>query len=304
MHLIIAFILAILLMIADHYGNLTSSFRSILLTTLNPIERLAATPNTFYTWVTTDFSSLDSLEIENQKLLTENLLLKAKLQQFNNLELEVARLESLLGTTGKMNNQAVQIATVTYYSNNPLSQFLSVNKGQLDNITSQQTVIDAEGILGQIVATTPTSSRVLLITDPDHQIPVRIQRTGQRGILAGTGHDLAQLNFIPKSSEIKVGDLIESSGLGGLFPAGYPVAKIINIEMFGDNPYYSITAKPLAQMHQTRKVLILTESVTKNNYKEPLTKESTSKDNSKAATNESLQLKPNAMPNQVENHVR
>lgn len=260
MHLVIAFILAIALMVADHYGHLVNSFRSALLTTLNPIERLASSPNAFYTWVTTDLSSSDALQLENQNLQTENFLLKARLQQFNNLELEVSRLESLLGTTGKMSNQALQIATVTYYSNNPLSQYLTLNKGGMDKVVQQQTVIDAEGILGQIVATTPTSSRVLLITDPDHQIPVRIQRTGQRGILAGTGHDLTQLNFIPKSSEIKMGDLIESSGLGGHFPAGYPVAKVINIETFGDNPYYNITAKPLAQLHQTRKVLILSES--------------------------------------------
>jgi rod shape-determining protein MreC len=260
MHLVVAFILAIALMVADHYGHLVNSFRSVLLTTLNPVERIASAPNTFYTWITTDFSSLDTLKIENQNLQTENLLLKARLQQFNNLELEVSRLESLLGTTGKMSNQALQIATVTYYSNNPLSQYLTLNKGLMDKVAQQQTVIDAQGILGQIIDITPTSSRVLLITDPDHQIPVRIQRTGQRGILAGTGHDLTQLNFIPKSSEIKIGDLIESSGLGGHFPAGYPVAKIINIETFGDNPYYNITAKPLAQLHQTRKVLILSES--------------------------------------------
>jgi rod shape-determining protein MreC len=211
-------------MVADHYGHLVNSFRSVLLTTLNPVERIASAPNTFYTWITTDFSSLDTLKIENQNLQTENLLLKARLQQFNNLELEVSRLESLLGTTGKMSNQALQIATVTYYSNNPLSQYLTLNKGLMDKVAQQQTVIDAQGILGQIIDITPTSSRVLLITDPDHQIPVRIQRTGQRGILAGTGHDLTQLNFIPKSSEIKIGDLIESSGLGGHFPAGSPVA--------------------------------------------------------------------------------
>jgi rod shape-determining protein MreC len=259
MHFVIAFIAAIALMSADHYGHLMGSFRSILLTTINPIEQVASLPKHVYQWATTDFTPTNTLKIENQRLKTEILLLKAKQQQFANLELEVDRLESLLGTTGKMTNQSVQIATVTYYSSNPLSQFLTVNRGYLNGISAPQTVIDSEGIMGQIISTTPTSSRVLLITDPDHQIPVRIQRTGQRGILSGTGHDGTKLRFIPKTSQVKVGDMIESSGLGGLFPAGYPVATISQIEYMGNNPYLEITAQPTAKLNQSSKVLIISK---------------------------------------------
>ncbi len=259
MHFIIAFIAAIALMSADHYSQLTGNFRSALLSTINPIEQVASVPKHVYQWATTDFTSIDTLKIENQKLKTEILLLKAKQQQFANLEMEVDRLESLLGTTGKMTNQSVQIATVTYYSSNPLSQFLTVNRGYLNGISAPQTVIDSKGIMGQIITTTPTSSRVLLITDPDHQIPVRIQRTGQRGILSGTGHDTTKLGFIPKNSQVQVGDILESSGLGGLFPAGYPVATISQIEYMGDNPYLEITAQPIAQLHQSNKVLIISK---------------------------------------------
>ena len=197
--------------------------------------------------------------MENQQLKTEILLLKAQQQQLAKLELQVERLESLLGTTGKITNQTVQIATVTFYSSNPLSQFITLNKGSLDKIKKQQTVIDSLGIMGQIIQTTPTTSRVLLITDPDHQIPVRIQRTGQRGILNGTGHDNAKLSFIPANSEVKVGDIIESSGLGGVFPAGYPVAKITQIDTLGDNPYFNITAAPVARLNQSHKALIISQ---------------------------------------------
>ncbi|HHS99898.1 MAG TPA: rod shape-determining protein MreC, partial [Thiomicrospira sp.] len=220
MQFIIAFVLAIALMAADHYGKILGNVRSALLTTLTPIERAATFPQQVYNLVTTDFTSINALERENQQLKTEILLLKAKQLQLTNLELQVERLERLLGTTGKITNQNVQIATVIVYSKNPLSQFLTLNKGALDQVKKQQTVIDSHGIMGQIIKTTPTTSRVLLITDPDHQIPVRIQRTGQRGILNGTGHDNVQLNFIPVNSEVKVGDIIESSGLGGVFPAG------------------------------------------------------------------------------------
>lgn len=259
MQFTIAFILAIALMAADHYGQILGNVRSALLTTLAPIERIATMPQQVYTLVTTDFTSIEALERENQQIKTENLLLKAKQQQLANLELQVERLEALLGTTGKITNQQVQIATVIYYSNTPLSQFITLNKGSLDQVKTQQTVIDSNGIMGQIIEKTPTTSRVLLITDPDHQIPVRVQRTGQRGILQGTGHDTAQLNFIPINSQIKAGDILESSGLGGIFPAGYPVAVVTQIETQGDNPYFKITANPVAQLNQSHRVLIISQ---------------------------------------------
>lgn len=255
----IAFILAIGLMAADHYGQILGNVRGALLTTLAPIERIATVPQHVYTLVTTDMSSIDALKREIQQIKTENLLLKAKQQQLVNLELQVQRLESLLGTTGRITNQQVQIASVTFYSNNPLSQFITINKGSFDKVAPHQTIIDSQGIMGQVINTTPSTSRVLLITDPDHQIPIRVQRTGQRGILQGTGHDNAQLNFIPVNSAIKVGDILESSGLGGVFPAGYPVAKITQIETQGDNPYFKVAASPIAQINQSHRVLIISE---------------------------------------------
>lgn len=261
LHFIIAFVLSIALMAADHYGQILDNVRSVLLTTLNPIEQAATYPKQLYQLVTSDYTSMDELKLENKKLQTEALLLKAKMLQFDNLELEIARLEALLGTTGKMDNKRIQIATVEFFSSNPLSQFITLNKGNLDKVDLQQVVIDEQGIMGQIINTTPTTSRVLLITDPDHQIPVRIQRTGQRGILAGTGHDSVMLTFIPKNSSIEVGDLIESSGLGRVFPAGYPVARVNKVDHLKAEPYLEITATPIAQLREAQKVLILSNEV-------------------------------------------
>lgn len=257
---IIAFVLAIVLMAADHYGQILGNVRSVLLTTLNPIEQAATFPKQVYNLITTDFTSMDELKLENRKLKTEILLLKAKMQQHTNMELEIARLEGLLGTTGKMDNERVQIATVTFFSSNPLSQFITLDKGQLDKVGLRQVVIDEQGIMGQIINSTPTTSRVLLITDPDHQMPVRIQRTGQRGILAGTGHDAVSLTFIPKNSAVEVGDLIESSGLGNVFPAGYPVARITKINNLEAEPYLEIIATPVAQLREAQKVLVLSNA--------------------------------------------
>jgi len=263
---IIAFVLAIALMAADHYGQILGNVRSALLTTLNPIEQVASFPKQLYTLIHFDFASTDELKLENRKLKTEILLLKAKMQQHTNMELEISRLEGLLGTTGKMNSQRVQIATVEFFSSNPLSQFLTLNKGSLDKVGERQVVIDEQGIMGQIINSTPTTSRVLLITDPDHQMPVRIQRTGQRGILAGTGHDAVSLAFIPKDSAVEVGDLIESSGLGKVFPAGYPVARISKINSLDSEPYLEIIATPVAQLREAQRVLVLSneKEVTKH----------------------------------------
>jgi len=244
-------------MAADHYGQILGNVRAALLTTLNPIEQAATFPKQVYDLVTTDFTSMDELKLENQKLKTEILLLKAKTQQYTNMELEIERLEALLGTTGKMDNKRVQIATVDFFSSNPLSQFITLNKGNLDGVKAQQVVIDEQGIMGQVLNTTPTTARILLITDPDHQTPVRIQRTGQRGILAGTGHDSVVLNFIPNNSAVEVGDLIESSGLGNVFPSGYPVARISKINQLEAEPYLEIIATPIAQLREAQKVLIL-----------------------------------------------
>ena len=252
-----AFILAIALMVSDHFGKYMDSVRSVILTSLSPLESMASAPVHIYNHFATDFSNYDELLLENQQLKTELLILKSKQQQLINLQREVKRLENLLGTTGKIASKSVQIASVNFYSNNPLSQFISIDKGSLDGVQQQQTVIDDKGIMGQVVLTSPNFARVLLITDPDHQIPIRIQRTAQRGILQGTGHDQAALNFIPKQSDIRVGDILESSGLGGVFPEGYPVAEVIDIQELGESPYLKIIAIPIANINQANKVLVI-----------------------------------------------
>lgn len=231
--------------------------RNLLITTLEPLERLAGLPTHLHQRYITNSVDLASLENENNKLLTENLMLKAKLQRFNSLEMEVQRLQRLLGTTGRMDMPSMKVANVVHFSTHPLSQFLTVNKGLIDNVQEGQPVIDAHGVLGQIVNTALTSSRVLLITDPDHQLPVRIQRSGQRGILTGAGNNLTSLEFIPLSSAVEIGDILMSSGLGGTFPAGYPVAEITDVKEVPGQPYLHIDAKPIANLHSSYEVLIL-----------------------------------------------
>lgn len=248
-------------MVMDHYSHFLTQFRNVLLTTIEPIERTAMLPLDIYNWMQQDYTSLNQLKIQNQKLETENLLLKAQQQQMTKLKLEVDRLNRLLGTASQLDASKIQIANVLAYSQTPFSQYYTLNKGALDDVSINQTVIDAQGLIGVITFLTPTTSRVQLITDPEIQVPVRIQRTGQRGILSGLGHDQLSLMFIPDSSSVRIGDLLETSGLGNIFPEGYPVARISQIQPLKDQPYYNIAAEPLAELNRSQKVLILSSQI-------------------------------------------
>lgn len=251
-------------MASDYYGQYMGTFRNLLTTTLEPLERVASMPSELHRWYIDGVTDIALLEKEVLQLSTENLMLKARLQRLDHLELELDRLQRLLGTTGRMNAQSLRIASVLHYSASPLSQYLTVNKGSFDGVETNQAVIDAYGVMGQITSLTPTSSRVLLITDPEHQLPVRIQRTGQRGILTGLGHDLVNLDFIPHTSSVREGDMLVTSGLGGVFPEGYPVAEVTEVISQTGLSYLSIKARPVADIHSSYEVLILSRSRSQN----------------------------------------
>lgn len=244
-------------MVIDHYSQLLYNFRNLLLTTVEPIERVAALPKEGYQYFQQDFQSIEELKKKNHQLETENLLLKAEQLQLDKLKLEVKRLNRLLGTASQMSSTDIQIATIKRYSRSPYAQFFTLDKGSFDDIQATQAVIDTKGLIGLITQVTPVSSRVQLITDLDSQIPVRVRRTGQRGILTGLGHNQLSLQFIPNTSSIIVGDLIETSGLGDVYPKGYPVAVISSVKNLKDQPYYAIMADPIAELNQAEKVLVL-----------------------------------------------
>ena len=255
----IAFLLSVVLMLADHYGRYTETLHATLTTLVTPLEEIAHYPKQLSLWLQHSQTPLDRLKQENQKLHTENLLLKEQILALSHYQTETERLQQLLGTTATLAHYQPQIAEVIFSSRLPFSQYLEIDKGKLDHIQSGQAVVDSEGILGQTTTITPFSSRVLLITDPDHQMPVRIRRTGQRGMLTGIGHDKLKLDFIPQQSNLKVGDLIESSGLGGVFPLGFPVAQIDHVIAQPASPYLEVTAHPIAKITSAYKVLVLTK---------------------------------------------
>ena len=259
-----AFIFSILLMLADHYGRYTDMLRLGLTTLIQPLEQVANYPQQLSQWLTHRQSTPKALALENQKLRTENLLLKNQIQSLSHYQQEAKRLEKLLGTSASLPDYQPQIANVSFYSHRPQAQFLEIDKGRQEGIQPQQPVVDAYGIMGQTTLVMPWSSRVLLITDPDSQIPVRIRRTGQRGMLTGIGHDQTRLDFIPSSSSVKTGDLIETSGLGQVFPAGYPIAEVTAVRTLPESPYLLILAQPTAKISLSYKVLVLVKKPHRN----------------------------------------
>ena len=252
-------------MLVDHYSSILFNTRMAIISIIEPLEKISSLPSEYYTYLQQDFTSIESLKKENQDLETELFLLKAKQQKFNQLELEIVKLNNLLGKASQLSELDVQIANIIYYKLTPYSQSITLNKGSRDNVSIKQPVIDAYGLLGIITQTTSSTAKVKLITDADIQVPVKIQRTGQRGILKGIGQNKLYLQFISNSSSVKVGDLIETSGLANTYPKGQPIAKVVEIKTLKDHPYLQILTEPLAKISQAEKVLILSRPFRESN---------------------------------------
>jgi rod shape-determining protein MreC len=197
------------------------------------------------------------LRNQNQALRRENMLLSARLQQLASLEAENMRLRDLLGSSFKI-GERVLIAEILEVDLADYRQQVLINKGTNSGVYVGQPVLDANAVMGQVVATNPFSATVLLITDADHALPVQVNRNGLRTIAAGTG--LSQeldLLHIPKNADIRSGDLLVTSGMGGRFPPGYPVARVTAVGHEPDNPFTAVKAEPTARLDRSREVLLV-----------------------------------------------
>ena len=244
-------------MTVDHrYGHL-DSLRSTLSMFVYPIQYVVNLPVRFVRWTTESLDTRESLLEENQQLRNEKLLLSSRLQKYEVLEMENRRLRKLLESSFKL-SERVLIAELLDVDLQPFRHTVLINKGEREGVYGGQPIVDADGIMGQIVYVGPFSSTVLLITDPSHAIPVQINRNGLRGIAVGTGqsHSL-QLEYLPNNADIQKGDLIISSGLGSHFPAGYPVGVVTEIKLDPAEPFAKISVTPSAKLEQSREVLLI-----------------------------------------------
>lgn len=187
----------------------------------------------------------------------ENLILRANLQKLESIEAENLRLQRLLSASGPRSESAV-LAQLVQVSLEPFTHRIITNRGIRAGVYIGQAVIDTEGIMGQVTGVTPFTSAVTLITDPNHAIPVQIRRNGLRAIVYGVGTaERVTVPYMTPQSDIKKGDMLVSSGMGGRFPAGYPVARVENVLIDPNEPFIEITAQPVARLDYTKQVLLI-----------------------------------------------
>lgn len=222
-----------------------------------PFYWLTNVPARLGEWLEGSTSSRAELEQQNAALKSEMLVLKRKLQQMASLAAENVRLRQLLNSADLLEDR-VLVAELIGVSPDPQSHVVVVNKGSRDGVYVGQPLLDAQGLMGQVIDLTPISSRVMLLTDPTHALPVQVNRNGVRAIAEGVG-DLytLKLRHVSSTVDIRVGDLLVSSGLGQRFPVGYPVAEVISVSMSPGKPFADVLARPKAQLNRSRHVLLV-----------------------------------------------
>ena len=220
-----------------------------------------------------DFTRVDTgMRQELERLRAEQPILLARLQKLEALEAENAHLHQLLGTCARVADKAVA-AELLEVASEPLRRAIIIAKGEKDGLYVGQPVIDAYGIRGQVSEVGVFQSTAILITDPGHAIPVQVNRNGLLAIAFGTGaSDTVSIRYLTASADIKVGDLLVSSGLGGGFPFGYPVAKVKKIVNDPNESFLDIIATPVAQLSHSREVLMIwpTKAMLSAEQKKPL----------------------------------
>lgn len=222
-----------------------------------PFYQLTDIPRRLGEWTDVAVKSDKDLKAENESLKTELLIHQRKLQQMAALAAENVRLRQLLNATDMLQDK-VLIAELISVSPNPLSHLVVINRGRNEGVYEGQPVLDAFGLMGQVIEVDEDTSRVMLISDPTHAIPIQVNRNGVRAIAEGTG-DLNQLNLrhVSINADIRQGDLLVSSGLGERFPIGYPVAEVVQVIRNSGQAFARVIARPMARLDRSRHVLLV-----------------------------------------------
>ncbi len=257
LRLILIAMLSVALIALDKQGQYLPEIRRTLAAGLYPLEVAVSAPVAGARWLRRTLASRRTLLAENYRLRDDILLQDARLQRFAALEAENARLRALLKSTAKVGDDVV-IAEILSVDMDPVRHRIVLNKGSRDGAYVGQALIDAQGIVGQITRDQVFTSEAVLITDPDHAVPVEFVRTGQRTIAMGTGEfDRLSLPFLTRNADVQPGDLLVTSGLGGTFPGGYPVASVAEVDSTRGDAFLEVSAEPAAALERIREVLLV-----------------------------------------------
>ncbi|MCH8896367.1 MAG: rod shape-determining protein MreC [Proteobacteria bacterium] len=248
---------SILLMVLDSREDYLQYIHSKLNIVVYPIQAAVDLPFALADWVSTSLASRRQLLAENRDLRRQQLRSDASVQKMIAIEAENARLRALMDTAALMTDRTM-VTEIMAIDLNPYRRLLTINKGSSAGAYRGQALVDAFGIVGQISDLGPLSSQVLLISDPEHAVPVEVNRNGLRTIAVGTGDaQILNLPFLPNNADIRLGDLLVTSGLGGVFPAGYPVAEVNQIEINPSRPFAHVEAAPAAELDKVRELLLI-----------------------------------------------
>jgi rod shape-determining protein MreC len=249
--------LSIALMYYDQHGHLAQRLRFALDAAAYPVQVAVSSPGAFWNWMTQSFQSRDELRTENQQLRARVAGLELSVIRQAALEQENTELRGLRATLPPLIKHW-QLAEIISVETNPLRQRVVINKGTRDGVVLSQAVVDGNGVLGQVERVGPWSAEVILVTDPEHAIPVEVTRNSLRSIAVGSGNSgELLLPYLAVNSDVKSGDTLVSSGLGGVFPAGLPVARITGVRRENNQVLAQVRAQPVATVEKDREVILL-----------------------------------------------
>lgn len=249
--------LALLLIFLDYRVNAMQPARMFMNSFVSPVQQMAVWPEQVFDNLVIQFSSRQHLITENEQLKRDVLELHGQMQQHEFILGENERLRSLLGSEARTQGERV-VGEVIAVDSDPFTHQIVVNKGTTHGVYIGQPVVDHEGIIGQVSSVGINTARIIMISDQSHAIPARSDRNGVRVVVHGAG-DTRQLEIphIPHSTDLREGDSLVSSGLGGVFPEGYPIATISEIERDESLPFARVYARPTASLDRIRMVLLL-----------------------------------------------
>ena len=249
-------------MTLDHRTDYVRHVRAGVAVLVYPLQYVVSLPANFLDWTGETLASRETLQEHNADLRRENQTLRSQLHKLTFIEAENRHLRELLQSSKRI-GERVLIAELLSVDLDPYRRQVVINKGEQDDLLYRgQPIVDAYGVMGTLVHVNPYSSTAMLITDPNHALPVQVNRNGLRTVAVGTGSEgLLELQHLPNNADIQVGDLLVTSGLGCVFPAGYPAARVVEVDTNPSLPFMHVIAEPLAQLDRSREVLLVWPSL-------------------------------------------
>lgn len=254
---ILMLICSALLIFFDHKMTSFEGVRGYLQSLVSPLQYLATAPKQLLDWSVDNMVTKKQLVEDNKTLKMNELVYKERAIQLRIVQQENDRLRALLHSPVRVDVKTM-LAEILSVDGDPYSQQVVINRGANDDVHEGQAIVDDQGVVGQVLHAGTITSRVLLITDVSHAVPVRIERNGTRLVANGTGNiNRMSINHVSNSTDIKPGDLLVTSGLGGKYPEGYPVARVTIVKKDESRPFAYVQSEPIAQINRLRYLLLL-----------------------------------------------